>query len=134
MSAAQRTLQRITFTVPGKPIPAKRMTFAGVRNPRHTKRRQMDNYLAYKLSVGWHAKQAGAVPLSGRLYVRLWVYTSRTGRSRGDADNFAKAALDGMNGVVMGDDSQVDDLRVQMRRVPAGSESMDVEVGVMAND
>lgn len=120
--------QRITFTVLGRPVPAVRMTFAGVRNPKHNKRRQLDAYLAYKESVGWAAKAAGATPLSGALSVRLWIYVSRRGRQRGDIDNLVKTILDGMRGVTMADDSQVDHLLVQMRHVTVDRESVDVEI------
>lgn len=123
--------QRIAFTVPGRPVPAVRMTFAGVRNPRHNKRRQLDTYLAYKDAVGRAAKAAGATPLSGALSVRLWIYVSRRGRQRGDIDNLVKTILDGMRGVTMADDSQVDHLLVQMRHVTADRECVDVEVGTM---
>ena len=70
-------------------------------------------------------------PLSGPLYLRLWVYTSRRGRQRGDWDNLSKAICDGMTGVCFQDDSQIEDARVQLRHVPVGSESVDVEVGVI---
>jgi len=44
----------IKFTVPGRPVPAVRMT----RKGKYVKRRAQE-YLEYKKTVGWSAKAAG---------------------------------------------------------------------------
>lgn len=118
----------LRFTVEGRPVPAARMTRAMARERNQTP--QIRRYLDYRAQVGWTAKQAGVTePLSGRLYVRLWVYLAKRGRL--DAENVSKAVCDGLNGVAWHDDSQIDDLRVLIYS-GRPTEFVDIEIGAMA--
>lgn len=98
----------IEFTVPGRPVPAARMTRRGKWVSFSAQR-----YLAYKNEVAWYARLAAKEPLSGDLAVEIWAYCA--GGRVGDADNLAKAILDGCNGIVWYDDNQVVDLVVHRR-------------------
>jgi len=97
----------LSFTVPGRPVPAARMTRRGKYIKRNAQR-----YLAFKDSVGWAARNAlkKQQPFSGNVSVEIWAYIA--GGRPGDVDNIAKAILDGMNGVIFFDDVQVDNLFV----------------------
>ncbi len=94
----------ITFTVPGRPVPAVRMT----QRSKWGKRAQ--RYLAYKGEVGWAAKAASCPRFKGRVRVDIDLYI-RDGRI-GDVDNYAKSILDGLNGVAWEDDKQVVELHI----------------------
>ena len=84
-------------------------------------------YLAYKERVGWAAREHGIqTPLTGRLYLRIWIYVQRRGRT--DWDNWAKALTDSLNHIAYEDDSQIDDARVQVRVVQS-YECVDIEIG-----
>lgn len=94
-------LNEIRFTIPGRPIPAARMTRRG-----KWIKRQAQKYLAFKEQVGWEARKYFREPWQGPIGIELRFYL-KVNRSRGDGDNYMKAILDGMNGVVYLDDSQV---------------------------
>ncbi|MGB9660694.1 MAG: RusA family crossover junction endodeoxyribonuclease [Moorellaceae bacterium] len=87
----------ITFTVPGRPVPAQRMT----RRTKWTDRAQRS--LAYQQLVAWSARQAkvpefvGEVVLTARFYVK--------GRRHGDLSNLVKSIEDGLQyaGVIRND-------------------------------
>ena len=109
----------IAFTVPGRPVPAARMTQRGTFLARSQK------YLAYKEEVGWLAKEAmnGRNPTDGCILVEIWAYVS--GKKPGDIDNIAKSILDGMNKIVYLDDRQVIDLIIHRRNaLPERAEIM----------
>lgn len=103
------TEERVAFTVEGRPVPAVRMTQKGKWVKTSAKR-----YLAYKEQVGWAAKAAHWGLLHGWLRVEIHLYIS--GGTFGDVDNYAKSILDGCNGVIWGDDEQVDELHVYRHR------------------
>ncbi len=97
-----RSLNEISFTIPGRPIPAARMTRRG-----KWVKRQAQKYLAFKEQVGWEArKHFKGAPWQGQVGIELRFYL-KVNRSRGDGDNLFKAILDGMNGIAFEDDSQV---------------------------
>lgn len=100
------------FTIPGRPVPAARMTKRGKYIKPAAQR-----YLAFKDCVGWAARLAmhRTPPLEGAVGVEIWAYLSEQHRP-GDTDNIAKAILDGMNKIVFLDDSQVVDLVVHRRK------------------
>jgi len=127
-----------TFTVPGVPIaqPRQRHTRAGV------------NYLpaghpvnAFKAAVKMAAHQAGLCPITGP--VTLWAEfilpkpVSRTRRkdagkaiavaTKPDADNLAKAVLDGLTGIAWRDDCQVASLFIQKRYTVTDSDGEAIE-------
>ena len=93
------------FIIPGRPVPAARMTQRGKFVNKQAKR-----YLIYKGVVGWCAKAAGVKMTDQKVAVEIDVYVA----SRpGDWDNYAKAICDGLNGVAWIDDQQVVDGRVR---------------------
>ena len=95
-------MNEINFTIPGRPIPAARMTRRG-----KWVKRQAQKYLAFKEQVGWEArKHFKGEPWQGPVGIELRFYL-KVNRSRGDGDNLFKAILDGMNGIAFEDDSQV---------------------------
>ncbi len=91
----------VSFTIPGRPIPAARMTRRGKWLSRKAKKS-----LAFKDQVGWEAKKYFREPWQGPVAVELRFYL-KVNRSRGDGDNYVKAVLDGLNGVAFEDDRQV---------------------------
>jgi Holliday junction resolvase RusA-like endonuclease len=97
----------IVFTVPGKPVPKQRARKGpnGWYTPTETRR--------YERAVGFHATRArqvhtatgGEWPMGRRYEVEvLCVWADRRRR---DIDNVLKSVLDGLNGVLFADDSQV---------------------------
>lgn len=104
--------ERISFTVPGRPAPQVRMTQRGVHAKDHPKRAAMDRYLKFKDDVGWAAKAALPSPFTGDVRVVLDFYLAPG--SRGDLDNYCKAALDGLNAIAFADDRQVTHLEAMI--------------------
>lgn len=92
-----------SFTVPGRPVPAVRMTQRGTWKPQATR------YLQYKAAVGWAAKAAGVIRLECPVAIDIQVYIF--GGVVGDWDNYSKSICDGLNGVAYIDDKQIVDGR-----------------------
>lgn len=70
---------------------------------------------AWKEMVGWQAKSQWRGPMApGRLRVRLDLFFK--GNQRRDLDNTAKLILDGLEGIVYGDDRNIDELILIRRR------------------
>jgi Holliday junction resolvase RusA-like endonuclease len=140
----------LTFSVPGKIIPAVRMT----QGSKHTAAAQ--SYLGYKSVIAAHAKEAmGKVatqtyqpwPIQPvektvvdgrrRKKVRLRnikvLITALTDNDRADADNIAKSVLDALNEIVWKDDRQIGDLHVWVRPLNPGEEEILI-VGVTGDE
>mgnify|MGYP001946860403 CR=1 FL=1 len=96
------------FTVPGRPVPAARMTRRG-----KFVSKQAQRYLAYKEKVGWIARQNRVKRMDGPVAVEVYVYLHR-GR-QGDADNYGKSITDSLNGIAYHDDVQVRRMVVEKR-------------------
>lgn len=110
----------ISFTVPGRPVPAVRMTRDSKwLNP------QAQRYLDYKAVVAWTAKQAGVQPVTGPVSLVARVYLR--GKAGGDWDNYAKSLCDALNGVAWQDDRQVVDGRVVIVR-GAAEDKVEIEI------
>ena len=88
----------ISFTVPGKAVPAVRMTQRGKFVKDSAKR-----YMAYKTLVGYCCKIKS--PTSEPVSVALKFFVK--GKVYGDIDNLSKAILDGCNRIAWEDDKQV---------------------------
>ena len=111
---------KLTFTVTGvrgKPRPS----FA--RGKKYTP----SDYARYEQSIGAAYINSGGVKMSGPVSVAIDVFgqmpksrpkriTSEANTYKPDADNIAKAVLDGLNGVAYDDDAQVVELHV--RKLP----------------
>lgn len=111
MSKLSHTGENVSFVVEGNPVPKGRPRLGRgghVFTPKKT--------AAYEDKVGWTARIAMAHRCAyvGRVAVSISVQTSN---KRGDVDNIAKSLMDGMNGVVYEDDSQVVDLHIRIERV-----------------
>ena len=91
----------IEFTVPGRAVPAVRMT----QRSKYTRRAQ--RYLAYKKQVGWVARQhyKGGRPSKKPIGIGIKVYLC--GGNQGDIDNYFKSIADSLNKIVYEDDRQV---------------------------
>lgn len=122
----------IRFSVPGDPVPKARpraTTIGGV-----ARMYTPDRTREYEQRVGMAARDVmcKAPPMSGALAVMLtvrvsvpesWTKARRADAlvglihpaSRPDADNYAKAVLDGLNGVAWRDDSQIVRMYVEKR-------------------
>jgi crossover junction endodeoxyribonuclease RusA len=111
---------RIQFIVPGRAVPAVRMTQRSLHVNKQAKR-----YLAYKDEVKWRAELATSQKLKGDIQVEIQVYLR--GKRRMDIDNIAKSLLDGCNSICYDDDSQVTYLQIQKHRV-ANIEEQRVEL------
>lgn len=95
----------VSFVVPGRPVPAVRMTQRG----KYTKA-QAKRYMQYKDKVGWAAKRAGIRQLRGK--VRIWITIYLAGGLDGDWDNYAKSICDGLNSIAYRDDRDIVDAHV----------------------
>jgi len=123
---------KLAFVVEGRPQPKQRARRGlGGRwfTPRET--REFHERVLY---AGLHARQlllrtsGRAWPLDATYRVTCWPTWSD--RRRRDLDNLVKAVLDGLNGVLWQDDSQVSDQRGV--RTEPGPERTRVEVEVLA--
>jgi Holliday junction resolvase RusA-like endonuclease len=78
------------------------------------KKKNAQNYLVYKGTVGWSAKNVIRKPLERQVAVEI-VAIYNGGRP-GDLDNIVKAILDGCNDVVWLDDIQVVEIHAYRRQ------------------
>ena len=109
------------FTVPGRPVPAVRMT------QRSKFRSRADKYLTYKRDVGWAARAAHVRPIEGPVELRVRIYVC--GGRVGDADNYLKSIADSLNYIAYEDDKQVVKMTVERISVDRkGEQRADVEV------
>ena len=99
----------IEFVVPGRPVPAVRMTQRG-----KWVRPEAQRYLEYKQFIGWVAKTYVREILTGevRLHVEAYVDKGRPG----DLDNIIKSIQDGLNGIAWKDDCQVVEIHAKRHK------------------
>lgn len=104
----------MNIVIPGRPVPAVRMTQSS-----KFVHKQAQRYLDYKVLVGWVAKNVlkTKVPTSAKASVAIQFYIHK-GQTP-DIDNLIKAILDGLNGIAWQDDKQV--VKVIAERLEAGS-------------
>lgn len=101
----------IKFTIPGRPVPAVRMTQKTKwTNP------QAQRYIVYKRDAGWFARQATKEMLTGDVEVKVDFYL--WGNRRMDLDNLCKSILDSANQICFEDDRQVVSLIARKFNVP----------------
>jgi len=98
-------VELIEFRVLGDPLP--KQSFRATRGGGFTDPR----IKAWQNTVSWEARRVmvDRLPLEGLLVAELTFF--RRTAQRVDLDNLSKAALDGMQGVVFLDDTQVHQLR-----------------------
>lgn len=88
------------ITIPGRPVPAVRMTQRG-----KFVKPQAQRYLEYKNTIGWIAKSVCKEQRQGNFRVDMQFILC--GGQTPDIDNLAKGMLDGLNKIVWADDKQV---------------------------
>ena len=101
----------LELTIPGKPVPKGRPRFSRRTGEAHTP----DKTKAYEKHVKLHAwaavhmtppdEQKGWPVKKKQLYCDLWIYIAP--EQRCDSDNIVKSILDGCEGVLYRNDSQV---------------------------
>lgn len=112
----------IKFTVPGRPIPAVRMTRKSMYVNKYAKR-----YLAYKHGVAWIGQSVfKGEPSEGPIGVNLNLYIH--GGNHGDIDNYAKSITDALNKILYKDDKQI--VSMNLRKHKCGQDEQRVEVEV----
>lgn len=111
----------IEFTVPGRPVPAVRMT----QRSKYTK--QARRYLSYKNQVGWIAKtHYKGRPTRKPIGINISVYIH--GGNHGDLDNYAKSIADSLNKIVYVDDKQVEYMELKKFSCTKGEDRAEVSV------
>jgi len=112
----------IEFTVPGRAVPAVRMT----QRSKFTRRAQ--RYLAYKKQVGWTARQHfKGKPTDKPVCVEIKVYLHRG--VQGDVDNYFKSIADSLNKIVYEDDRQIKMIKASKIECSSkGDERIEVKV------
>ena len=94
------------FSVPGRAIPAVRMT----QRSKYT--RQAKRYLAYKKQVAWIARSNyKKKPVSSDVGVNVNIYLK--GGNQGDIDNYFKSITDSLNKIIYIDDRQVKEMHAR---------------------
>lgn len=114
------------LVIPGRPVPAVRMTQRG----KYIKP-QAQRYLVYKDMVGWQGRSKIKTPLpkstNASVSIQFYIHKGQTP----DIDNLIKSILDGLNGIAWQDDKQV--VKVIAERLSAGSKDCErAEVEIMA--
>lgn len=102
-------MMNFKFEVPGRPVPAVRMT----RRSKWT--RQSLRYLQYKEHLGWVAKSEKIPYFEGDVEVSAVVYVCASFLA--DVDNLAKSFLDSLNKIAWKDDRQVQKLTIERVKV-----------------
>lgn len=117
-------LRVIKITIPGRPVPYVRMT----RNGKFVKK-NAQRYLTYKNTIGYIAKSQIKAPSDKIIHINVLVYlngkTTPMGKD-GDADNYLKAACDGLNKIAYIDDRQVWEAHV--KKVPCDKKNERMEI------
>lgn len=94
------------ITVPGRPVPAVRMTRKGAYVKKSAQR-----YLNYKKEVAWIAISKKVKQIEGPVEAKIDVFLS--GGKQGDVDNYAKSLTDALNKLAYKDDQQIKRLTVE---------------------
>lgn len=111
----------ISFTVPGRAVPAVRMTQKSMYVNKYAKR-----YLTYKKQVGWVAKQhMKGEPIEGNVGVNLSLYIHG---NRADIDNLFKGVTDSLNKIVYKDDKQIKEMKSRIFPCEKDMERAEIEV------
>lgn len=102
----------LTFEIPIRPQTWKRVNIVRTKKGVHAMKAKGDK--DYQRAVGLYALKARQSvptwPLDARYGLVAWVTAST--RATGDVDNYGKAVMDALNGVLWDDDRQVRSLHV----------------------
>ncbi len=111
----------IKLIIPGRPIPAVRMTQKSkFANP------YAQRYLSYKQTVAWIAKTQCNVQLLIPVEVEIRLYLC--GGNQGDLDNYAKSLTDACNQIIYKDDRQIQRLVVEKFQCGKTEERAEVDI------
>ncbi len=116
----------IEFIIPGHPVAKARARVT--RNGTYTPEATQD----YKKVIQVYAMQAmqGILPIKGECLLSINIYRRAKTTSRPDIDNYCKAVMDGCNGIIWVDDSQVTKLYSTKSCIAKDQEELiGVEVG-----
>jgi Holliday junction resolvase RusA-like endonuclease len=124
---------RIIIVVPGRPVPAPRMTGKEIamatrgvgRNAARIQRYHAWRDAAQMATLATHMPTLGGP-------VRMFVDVYVSGR-RGDGSNYLKAAEDALNGIAYDDDRQIVDARVRLHKVAPQDERVVIDVSQAAD-
>ncbi|MUK89131.1 RusA family crossover junction endodeoxyribonuclease [Ornithinibacillus sp. L9] len=112
----------IELTIPGRPVPAVRMT----KKSKHVNKYAI-RYLQYKTKVGWIAKQhLKEKPSRKPIEVKLKLYLA--GGNQGDIDNYFKAITDSLNKIVYEDDRQIKKIDVEKIESSKDEERAEIQI------
>ena len=114
---------RVSFVVPGNPVPWQRARSA--RGQRFT----APETRIYRDKVRAHAHNARVRPLAGPVQIACVFH--RSTRHACDIDNLIKTVLDALNGVAYADDRQVVHI-VARKAVDASHPRAEIEIGAAA--
>lgn len=114
----------IKLVVPGRPVPAVRMTQRG----KFVKERAQQ-YINYKNHVAWVARTKIKNPFTGPVIIKIKVYVRGKG---GDWDNYAKAICDGLNKIAYKDDSQIRKGQVEIISCSKNEQRVEIEIEEVA--
>ncbi len=119
------------ITIPGRPIPAVRMTRRGVYKKEYAQR-----YLDYKTAIGMYARIKCKEPTEKYVIVdvRVYLYGIKGFGNAGDVDNYLKSSMDGLNGIAWLDDRQVVKATVQKLWCEKKDERMEIEIYATEGD
>lgn len=116
----------LTVHIPGRPVPKGRPRFTRSGRAYTPKRtREYQRKVADHALVSRNAERTW--PTDARYHVRVTAHVL-TERSPGDVDNYAKAALDGCNGVLWLDDRQVVSCHAERVVGGKGNEGLTIKV------
>lgn len=128
-------MQRLTFTVPGPPVPkararvTSRIDADGKRDTRSftpAKTKAYENHVAVIAGAARsHLRQWPHLDAKARFGLSVSIFRSA---ERGDLDNFVKAISDACNGVLWVDDSQVRRILAMVDGCEKGRERVEVEI------
>lgn len=111
----------IHLEIPGRPVPAVRMTSRGAYVKKYAQR-----YLNYKKEVAWIAISKKIRPMDGPVEVEVNVYLC--GGRQGDIDNYAKSLTDALNKLAYQDDRQIRRLVAEKHECSKGEERAEIIV------
>ncbi len=114
-------MNELNIVVPGRPVPYVRMTQRG----KYVKSRAK-KYLEYKNSISWIAKTKIKTPISASIFISVKVFIN--GKKQGDADNYLKTAMDGLNKIAYIDDIQV--IKATVEKIPCEKKDERMEIRI----
>ena len=134
-------MAKITFTVPGQPIPQPRARITTRGKFAHAYTPKKHPITAYREAIRAAAIAAGAVPHDE--LVELWIYAyyvrppshstkkglkkSAPKTPRADTDNLAKGIMDALTGAAWNDDQQVHRLHLTKQFGPIAGTVVEIE-------